>query len=197
VKRYHPALGGRDWYTRKRPVPEFTGEGFIKTSEVVIASPYCRACTSQKNADTRRKKIGYATGYRPGTARNIFYNERGSEAGRLTVEAHRARILGELEEVVEVARPWALGYRDAIPNDQDPPDLKAVGVLLKALEVQARVLGTRQVETIADVMVTHYVRRAERIAELVDMLEETPFSHQPQRPVLEVGSNGNGSLRVR
>jgi hypothetical protein len=56
VKRFNPAQGGRDWYMRRRPVAEFSGEGIIKDTEDVIASPYCRACTSTKNSDGRRRR---------------------------------------------------------------------------------------------------------------------------------------------
>ena len=56
VKKWSPADGGADFYTRQRRRREVAKNGVIKFVEEMIASPYCRSCTSGRNAEGRRKK---------------------------------------------------------------------------------------------------------------------------------------------
>lgn len=56
VKECNLAIGGGDWYTRRRQRPETAGEGVVRYSVDIIPSPYCRDCTIARNVESRRKR---------------------------------------------------------------------------------------------------------------------------------------------
>ena len=56
VKTFNPATGGGDFYVRRRLVPEFAVEGRVTMTEELIASVYCRNCTSSKNSDQAQEE---------------------------------------------------------------------------------------------------------------------------------------------
>lgn len=137
-------------------------------------------------------KIGVATGYSPGHAKNIFYEQKGTEAGRLTIEAHREALFSEYEKIADTLRPWVTGES---PVDVPHPDKDDVRLLLDVLREKARLIGTdAPKQTAATTTVTHQVRpsltphadrKANRTAVLAELLQHHPLSDQE---ILDVDS---------
>jgi hypothetical protein len=167
-------------------LPGSKGGPAARGQEVELAEKYATIFRLRLRHGMPWRKIGIATGYAPGHCRNVFYEQRRTEAGRLTIEAHRHRILGELIEIAEVARPWALGYIDEIPDDQAPPSKEHADLLFKSLDYQRKLLGTDAPrETSTTSWATQQIgstpegeRIARRTQRLMELLKDHPLSDQ-------------------
>jgi hypothetical protein len=173
-------------------LPGSRGGPATKDQAVELAERYATILRLRLKHGMTWRQISAAVGYHPKTCAAIYYKERGTEAGPLTIEAHQAQILAELEHLNDVLDPWL--YRadevDPVPTVPLPPQ-EVINTKLELLKMRIKLVGAEAPKLSATMMggtFTHEVsgdpvelqseRAARRTEMLIELLKDNPLGQQ-------------------
>src|SRR5271169_6564278 len=105
-------------------LPGSRGGPATKDQAVELAETYATIFRLRLRHHMTWKQISSAVGYHPKHCAAIYYREKGTAAGRLTIEAHMAEIFGDIAHMWDVYRPWL--FPDESAETWDPPPKEVV-----------------------------------------------------------------------